>query len=461
MGDAAPASTATSTDPAKAAWANHAVLVVDDEAGMRSFLERALVNRGCTVAVAGSAEEGATHLAVRHFDLIVLDISLPGKSGLAWLHELRDSGFAGEVILITAFADMETAIDALRAGASDFILKPFRLDQLLNALQRCFERARLATENYVLRRQVADLAGGVDGLVGRSAAIQNLGTLIRRIAPLPSTVLILGESGVGKEVAARALHQMSLRAERPFVPVNCAAISAELIESELFGHTKGAFTGARENHKGLFFYANGGTLFLDEIGELPLMLQTKLLRALEERCIRPVGASRELPVDVRVIAATNRDLRSEVAEGRFRQDLFYRLDVMSLEIPALRQRPEDVPVLAAHFNSLLALRLGLPPLAITPAVAARLSAYAWPGNVRELRNLVERSLILGSFPAEDSAGGPLGGESLPLSLAEVEKRHILAVLERCEGKRLNAAQLLGVSRKTLDRKCAEWGENAG
>jgi DNA-binding NtrC family response regulator len=254
---------------------------------------------------------------------------------------------------------------------------------------------------------------------------------------------------------------MSLRAERPFVPVNCAAISAELIESELFGHTRGAFTGARENHKGLFFYANGGTLFLDEIGELPLMLQTKLLRALEERCIRPVGASRELPVDVRVIAATNRDLRSEVAEGRFRQDLFYRLDVMSLEIPALRQRPEDVPVLAAHFNSLLALRLGLPPLAITPAVAARLSAYAWPGNVRELRNLVERSLILGSFPAEDSTSGTLGGESLPLSLAEVEKRHILAVLERCEGKRLNAAQLLGVSRKTLDRKCAEWGEQAG
>jgi DNA-binding NtrC family response regulator len=461
MGDAAPQNATPSADPVKAAWANHAVLVVDDEAGMRSFLERALVNRGCTVAVAGSAEEGAAQLALRHFDLIVLDISLPGKSGLTWLHELRDSGFAGEVILITAFADMETAIDALRAGASDFILKPFRLDQLLNALQRCFERARLATENYVLRRQVADLAGGVDGLVGRSAAIQNLGTLIRRIAPLPSTVLILGESGVGKEVAARALHQMSLRAERPFVPVNCAAISAELIESELFGHTKGAFTGARENHKGLFFYANGGTLFLDEIGELPLMLQTKLLRALEERCIRPVGASRELPVDVRVIAATNRDLRSEVAEGRFRQDLFYRLDVMSLEIPALRQRPEDVPVLAAHFNSLLALRLGLPPLAITPAVAARLSAYAWPGNVRELRNLVERSLILGSFPAEDSTSGTLGGESLPLSLAEVEKRHILAVLERCEGKRLNAAQLLGVSRKTLDRKCAEWGEQAG
>jgi DNA-binding NtrC family response regulator len=461
MGDAAPQNATPSAAPVKAAWANHAVLVVDDEAGMRSFLERALVNRGCTVAVAGSAEEGAAQLALRHFDLIVLDISLPGKSGLTWLQELRDSGFAGEVILITAFADMETAIDALRAGASDFILKPFRLDQLLNALQRCFERARLATENYVLRRQVADLAGGVDGLVGRSAAIQNLGTLIRRIAPLPSTVLILGESGVGKEVAARALHQMSLRAERPFVPVNCAAISAELIESELFGHTKGAFTGARENHKGLFFYANGGTLFLDEIGELPLMLQTKLLRALEERCIRPVGASRELPVDVRVIAATNRDLRSEVAEGRFRQDLFYRLDVMSLEIPALRQRPEDVPVLAAHFNSLLALRLGLPPLAITPAVAARLSAYAWPGNVRELRNLVERSLILGSFPAEDSTSGTLGGESLPLSLAEVEKRHILAVLERCEGKRLNAAQLLGVSRKTLDRKCAEWGEQAG
>ncbi|MBX3685064.1 MAG: sigma 54-interacting transcriptional regulator, partial [Rhodocyclaceae bacterium] len=289
---------------------------------------------------------------------------------------------------------------------------------------------------------------------GDSPEILRVCALIKRVAPTPSTVLILGESGVGKEVAARALHQMSPRAGRPFVPVNCAAISAELIESELFGHTKGAFTGASENRNGLFFYANGGTLFLDEIGELPLPLQTKLLRVLEERRIRPIGSAKEVPVDVRVIAATNRDLRSEVVGGGFREDLFYRLEVLTIEIPPLRLRAGDIAVLAAHFNRLLSARLGLPPLAITPEVAARLAAYAWPGNVRELRNLVERSLILGAFPASGEA--PAGGEPLPLSLAEVEKRHMLAVLAQCQDNKTQAAQLLGVSRKTLERKCAEW-----
>ena len=435
-------------------WHDYSVLVVDDEAGMRSFLQRALENRGCTVHVAESAEAGARALAGDHIDAIVLDIALPGKAGIEWLKELRESGFSGDVILITAFADMETAIDALRAGASDFILKPFRVDQIINSLQRCFERARLTRENYVLRREVAGLSDEIEGMIGDSPGILRICALIKRVAPTPSTVLILGESGVGKEVAARALHQMSPRAGRPFVPVNCAAISAELIESELFGHTKGAFTGASENRNGLFYYANGGTLFLDEIGELPLPLQTKLLRVLEERRIRPIGSAKEVPVDVRVIAATNRDVRAEVARGGFREDLFYRLEVLMLEIPPLRERIEDIAVLAAHFNRQLAARLGLPPLAITPEVAARLAAYAWPGNVRELRNLVERSLILGAFPASGEA--PAGGEPLPLSLAEVEKRHMLAVLAQCNDNKTQAAQLLGVSRKTLERKCAEW-----
>jgi DNA-binding NtrC family response regulator len=443
--------------PAEAPWSDYAVLVVDDEAGMRNFLERALRSRGCRVAVAGSAEEGAGLVSATHFDVMVLDISLPGKPGIEWLRELKAGGFAGHVVLITAFADMETAIDALRAGAADFILKPFRLDQMVNSLQRCFENARLARENYVLRREVADFSGPVEGLVGRSPAIQQLSALIKRIAPTPSTVLLLGESGVGKEVAARALHQMSPRAARPFVPVNCAAVSAELIESELFGHVRGAFTGATDNRNGLFYYASGGTLFLDEIGDLPLGLQTKLLRVLEERSIRPVGSSREVPVDVRVVAATNRDLRAEVEAGRFREDLFYRLEVLTLAIPPLRQRREDVPVLAAHFSALLAARLGLPALPITPAVAARLSAYAWPGNVRELRNLVERSLILGAFPDAEAAVGNHRGEPLPVTLVDVARRHILAVLEQCGGNKTRAAALLGVSRKTLERKAAEWG----
>jgi len=268
-------------------------------------------------------------------------------------------------------------------------------------------------------------------------------------------VLILGESGVGKEVTARALHQMSPRAERSFVPLNCAAVSAELIESELFGHVRGAFTGAREARRGLFHYANGGTLFLDEVGELPLAMQTKLLRVLEERRIRPVGSEAEVPVDVRVVAATNRDLHAEVAAGRFRRDLFYRLEVLTLSIPPLRQRPEDVAELVQHFNAQLSSRLGLPPLTVTPADLVRLATYPWPGNVRELRNLIERSLILGSLPVHNQVQGM--ADPLPLSLAEVEKRHILAVLDQCGGNKTHAATLLGVSRKTLDRKAVEWG----
>ncbi|MBS0367991.1 MAG: sigma-54-dependent Fis family transcriptional regulator [Proteobacteria bacterium] len=452
----------TLTDPAspppsgrEPAWSDYAVLVVDDEAGMRNFLERALRARGCRVDTAGSAEEGMERLQQHHFDAIVLDIALPGRSGMEWLRSLKNDGFAGDVILITAFADIETAIDALRSGASDFVLKPFRVDQIVNSLQRCFERARLDRENFVLQRQVAGLGGLVDGMVGHSEAMRRLSELIHRVAPTPSTVLILGESGVGKEVTARALHQMSPRAERSFVPLNCAAVSAELMESELFGHVRGAFTGAREARRGLFHYANGGTLFLDEIGELPLAMQTKLLRVLEERRIRPVGSEAEVPVDVRVVAATNRDLRAEVAAGRFRQDLFYRLEVVTLAIPPLRQRREDIAELAVHFNAQLASRLGLPPLPLGQADLARLAAYAWPGNVRELRNLIERSLILGGLPADSQAPGFV--EPLPLSLAEVEKRHILAVLDQCGGSKTRAAALLGVSRKTLDRKAVEWG----
>jgi DNA-binding NtrC family response regulator len=441
--------------------ADPAVLVVDDEEGMRSFLSRTLAMRGWQVQGAASAEEGAALLNGQAFDLIILDIALPGKSGLEWLKELKAAGFAGDVILITAFADMETAIDALRAGASDFVLKPFRVDQIVNSINRCFERSRLARENFVLRRQLEGGSGGREEIVGASETMSRLRALVRRVAPTPSTVLIQGESGVGKELVARALHQLSPRAGRPFVAVNCAAISADLIESELFGHVKGAFTGAKEARNGLFYYAHGGTLFLDEIGEFPLALQSKLLRVLEERKIRPVGTEHEVPVDVRVVAATNRDLKQEAAQCRFRQDLFYRLEVMTLTVPPLRQRAEDVPELAALFMDRLSVQLGVPPLLISPEVARALSAYPWPGNVRELRNFVERSLLFGEFPL-DALGGESGGAEpagVPpsLLLAEVEKRHILAVLAQCGGSKARAADLLGVSRKTLDRKCAEWG----
>ena len=445
-------------------WLQHSVLVVDDEEGMRSFLSRALASRCGLVETAATAEEAARLAERYHFDVIVLDIALPGKSGVEWLHDLREGGFLGDVVLITAFADIETAISALRGGASDFILKPFRLDQILNSIQRCFERARLARENYVLKRQVRELAG-VEGLVGVSAAIREVSALIQRIAPMPSTVLIEGESGTGKEVAARALHRLSPRAGRPFVPVNCAAIPSTLIETELFGHVKGAFTDAKSDRNGLFYYAQGGTLFLDEVGELPLPMQSKLLRVLEELKIRPVGSERELPVDVRIIAASNRSLAPEVAAGRFRSDLFYRLDVVNVTLPPLRDRPEDVPVLARHFIEQLAPQLGVPPLPVTSDVALRLMAYSWPGNARELRNLVERALILGHFPPDRTVSReapvatvshPTAGAPLDATLEQVEKSHILRVLEAVRGNKSEAARRLGVSRKTLERKCALW-----
>jgi DNA-binding NtrC family response regulator len=448
-------------------WQAFSVLVVDDEAGMRSFLERTLKPRCGLVEVVGDVESAIELMARLHFDLIVLDIALPGKSGVEWLHELREGGFNGDVILITAFADMDTAIKALRGGASDFILKPFRVDQMLNSIKRCFEGARLARENFVLRRELAELGAEVDGLVGHSLAIQHLRGLIKRIAPMPTTVLLQGESGTGKEVTARALHQMSARAARPFVPVNCGAITAELIESELFGHVKGAFTGASDSRNGLFYYAHGGTLFLDEIAELPLLMQTKLLRVLEERKVRPVGSEKEVPVDVRIITATNRELAGEVAAGRFRQDLYYRLAVVDIAIPPLRNRREDVADLAAHFMGLLSTQLGVAPLALTREVLKGMAAYHWPGNVRELKNFLERSLILGYFPIEAlaAAGGVVpevetdSGEMLDqLSLAEVEKRHVLRVLDMVSGNKSEAARRLGVSRKTLERKCLEWSE---
>ena len=443
------------------AWSQYSILVVDDEPGMRSFLARSLSSRCSQVETVGSVEAAEGTLLRQRFDLIVLDITLPGKSGVEWLAELRDKGFTGDVILITAFADLETAIHALRAGASDFLLKPFRLPQILNAIQRCFERSRLVRENFVLRREVEERAGAIEGLVGDSTVMRDTCAFIKRIAPTPSTVLITGESGTGKEVAARALHRMSARADGPFVPLNCAAVSAELIESELFGHVKGAFTGAQGGRDGLFYYANGGTLFLDEVTELPLALQAKLLRVIEERRTRPVGSEQEIPVDVRIVAASNRDLAGEVAAERFRRDLYYRLQVVEVRMPPLREHTGDIPALVDYFVQTLATQLGLAPIrAGETALRALMADYDWPGNIRELRNLVERSLILGDFRCDflPAAAAPRpAAEAANLSLEEVEKRHILATLDACRGNKSLAAQRLGVSRKTLERRCGVWG----
>ena len=442
-------------------WPDWSILIVDDEQGMLNFLVKTLAPRCQFVMSASSAEEGAEWLRGHHADLVILDISLPGKNGVRWLKELREQGFTGEVILITAFADLDTAIEALRAGASDFILKPFRVPQILNAVKHCYERSRLRRENFVLKRAVAPLAMGGPALVGDSTAMQQLRTAIARVAPVNSTVLLQGESGTGKELVARELHAQGPRAAGPFVPVNCAAVSPELIESELFGHAKGAFTGATRARDGLFHYAQGGTLFLDEIAELPLPIQATLLRAIEDLQIRPVGSEQLMPVNLRIMAATNRRLADEVAAGRFRKDLFFRLQVVDLTLSPLREHKDDIAPLVEHFMGQLAPALGVAPLQISEPEMDFLRQYDWPGNVRELRNLVERSLILGSlnvsalYPGDTprQAAAPGAG---PTDLHTLEKRHILAVLDSVQGDKTRAAQLLGVSRRTLERRVAEW-----
>lgn len=442
----------------QAPWKQYSVLVVDDEPGMLSFLQRALTPRCGVVETAASVEQAEPLLRRRLYDLIVLDIALPGRSGIDWLHELRAEGYAGDVVLMTAYADLDTAIGALRAGAADFLLKPFSLVQVLNAIQRCFERSRLVRENFVLRREVSERSADIEGVIGHSEVMREVCDRLKRIAPTLATVLLTGESGTGKEVAARALHKMGNRAKGPFVPVNCAAIAAELIESELFGHVKGAYTGAQQSREGLFYYARGGTLFLDEIGEMPLAAQAKLLRVLEERRIRPVGSEQEIPVDVRVIAASNRDLKAEVSAHRFRQDLYYRLQVLEVRLPSLRERPEDLPLLVEHFIGQLAPYLDVPRLAPDSRTLARMAAYDWPGNVRELKNFVERSLILGWFDlGPEPKGSATSAGTADETLESVEKRHILAVLATCDGNKSEAGRRLGVSRKTLDRKCQAWG----
>lgn len=440
-------------------WPHAAVLVVDDEPGMRHFLEKTLAPRVGQVLGAESAEAAEELLRRHRFDLVILDISLPGKSGIALLKDLRAQGNLCEVVLITAFADLDTAIEALRAGAGDFLLKPFRVTQVLGAVRQGLERARLKRENWVLRRTLSQRTPAADGLVGRSIVVKGLQAALQRVAAVDSTVLLTGESGTGKELAALELHRLSAHADGPFVPVHCATVSPGLLEIELFG------TGDRRD--GLFVYAQGGTLFLDEVGELPLPLQATLLRALETRRVRPVGTEREVPVDVRIVAASNRPLRDEVDAGRFRKDLYYRLQVVEITLPPLRAHKEDIPDLVAHFLATLAPSMGVEPFQVSADEMRYLQEYDWPGNVRELRNLLERSLILGALnvsalyqglartqPAPRPSAPVLEG---PVDLQTLEKRHILAVLESVSGDKTRAAQLLGVSRRTLERRVAEWG----
>nr|WP_298414239.1 sigma-54 dependent transcriptional regulator [uncultured Halomonas sp.] len=437
------------------------ILIVDDEPGMQRYLNKALSSRFAMLETAGTLADAEALRQRLHFDLLLVDVRLPDRSGIEW-HEALETDRRSDIIFMTAYADLEMAIHALRVGASDFIMKPFRLEQLLSAVDRCLERRRLSRENFVLRRETAQLHATQGGMLGNSAAIREVQAIIERVAPTPSALMITGESGTGKELAARDLHRLSRRLGA-FVPLNCGAVASELIESELFGHVKGAFTGAVKAREGLFTYADGGTLFLDEIAEMPLAMQAKLLRVIETKRIRPVGGEQEQPVDVRIVTATHRDMEQEVASGRFREDLYYRLNILTIRLPALRERPDDIALLAHHFSQHLSKELGLPALPWQHADLERMARYSWPGNIRELKNFVERCILLGRLPRdllENSAGDRSDSASInvPLdwSIEALEKHHLLAVLEANNGNKSRAARSLGVSRKTLDRKLAAW-----
>lgn len=430
------------------------VLVIDDEPGMRNFLTKILEPRVKRVEQARSAAQAAEILDQAHFDLIILDNVMPGKTGLEWLSEQRRVGLFADAIMITAYADLDTAIQALRTGVADFVLKPFRANQILNAVGRALDRKYLARENYLLKHALSDGGTVAQGrLLGNSPVIAQVREMLAKLAPMPSTVLFTGASGTGKEIAARTLHGLSDRAEKPFVAVNCAAISPDHIAEELFGVVEG---GARRKD-GLFLHADGGVLFLDEVAQLPEQVQAALLRMLEDRRIRPLGAEREIPLNLRFFFATNADLETAVAEGRFRADLYHRINVVNVEMPPLRERREDIVELAALFMSELSRALALPALDLNEEVLLKLARYDWPGNVRELRNMIERSVILGQFPDEFAGRGTVTGEAAIETLDLVEQRHILSVLDRCGGNRAEAARRLGVARKTIDRKCAAWG----
>jgi two-component system NtrC family response regulator len=440
------------------------LLIIDDEPGIRSFLQKGMEKHFGLVELAEDIVTAEALSERCNFDLIIADIRLPGGSGVDWVTKIRDQGSTTAVIFITAHANVETAIAALRAGASDFILKPFRMEQIMASVELCLQRQQIQRENVVLRRQVDQFYDS--GMVGHCETMKSMCNVIKRIAPMPTTVLVEGETGTGKELAARAIHQWSGR-QGSFVPVNCGAISSELMESELFGHVKGAFTGAHQPRDGLFTYASNGTLFLDEIGEMPLPMQVHLLRVLEEHTIRPVGSNREVPVDVRVIAATNRDLSEEVKKGHFRQDLFYRLNVVTVRMPGLRERLDDIPDLVEYFMQNLSTEMGVDPHVMGANDLAQLRSYDWPGNVRELKNVIERCLLLDQSPQQclsklsvDETNAGCENESAALLLEDVEKRHILKVLGMEGGNKSAAARHLGVSRKTLERKVNAWNSNA-
>ncbi|OWY00051.1 sigma-54-dependent Fis family transcriptional regulator [Thioclava sp. F1Mire-8] len=441
------------SDPLRAAR----ILIVDDEPGMRHFLVNTLNPLARHVDSAEDTRAAEAMLAVRQYDIMVLDNIMPGQKGLDWLQAQRSKGGFTDTILITAYADLQTAIEAMRAGASDFLIKPFRSNQILNALRKCLELAKLRRENALLRRELETAASGNrrKELIGASPVIAEVRALLERVAPLSTPVLITGPSGSGKEVAARHLHGRSGRGASPFVAIQCGAIPADMIEYELFGHGAGAFNGAKAGREGLLAQASGGTVFLDDVSELSANAQTALLRVLEDGVIRPIGTGRDVQLDLRFVIASSKSLQKAVQEGHFREDLLFRINVIEVAMPPLKDRGTDVLDLAELFQTEIAAALNLPMVEMTSAVRSAMLRHDWPGNIRELHNFVERALIFGRFRLETLGDAIAPGEIAPLE--DMEKREILRALEALGGNRAEAARRLGVSRKTIDRKCAAWG----
>lgn len=451
---------------------NGHVLVVDDEPAMQELVQAALGEVGLEVLTASSGEEALRVARETPLDAVLTDVRMKGMSGIALCSSVKEHFPSVPVVVMTGFGSMETAVEALRAGAYDFVTKPLDLDTLERVVCRAVEHGQLTAEVQRLRR-AAPRPADFPEILGSSGPMRTLLNLLPRAARSRAPVLLRGETGTGKELIASALHRSGDQASQPFVPVNCAAIAAQLLESELFGHRKGAFTDAKADRGGLFLEAGSGTLFLDEIGELPLDLQPKLLRVLQERRVRPVGGDREVPIHCRVVCATHRDLQSDVSAGRFREDLYYRINVIAIEVPPLRERVEDILVLAQHFLELASARDGVAVSGFDSGFARALLIHPWPGNVRELQNCMERAValaerqILGPEDLPPSLGGlgMVGGQDGPIGhlvpLAEIERRHILGVIDRIGGNRSRAAQILGVDRKTLYRRLEQYAQDEG
>ena len=439
------------------------ILIVDDEAAQREMLAGFLKKKGFQVLIAPGGVAAIAEYAGFFSPMAVIDLKMPDMNGLELLVRLREINPFVQVIVLTAFATVETAVEAMRKGAFGYLTKPVNLDELLINLKNAAEQNRLVTENDLLRRTVADLAD-IPEMIGESEAMQRIRSLVARVGPADSSVLLTGPSGTGKGLVAQLIHQLSPRRDNRFVQLNCASLPETLLESELFGHEKGAFTGADRKRAGRFELADGGTIFLDEIGDMPLVMQAKLLRVLEDGVFEPLGSEQSKRVDVRVISATNRDLKDLIAERRFREDLFFRIDTVRIELPPLSARGGDILILADHFLGQVARKMNKPIEGITEAAAARLVAYSWPGNIRELRNVIERAVVLsidstigpddlpGLAPISSDESSPTGTSSL----AEMEKRHIAVVLKAAGGNMQKTAEILGIHRNTLRQKIRDY-----